>query len=48
MAISREQGDRGGVAFSLNSLGMSRLAERDAASAEPLFSEALVIAREAG
>lgn len=46
LAISRELGDRGGVAFSLNCLGLSRFAEGDAAVAKALFEEALAIGRE--
>lgn len=46
LAISRELGDRGGVAYSLNCLGVSRFAEGDAAAARVLFQEALSVGRE--
>jgi tetratricopeptide (TPR) repeat protein len=46
LAISREQGDRGGVALALNGLGFSRLAEGDLRAAKALFLEALSIGRE--
>ena len=48
MAISRELGDRSGVAQSLNNLGDLACVIRDFASAKPLFEESLSIRADLG